>query len=348
MGDRQTLRHSRPDLLEGFAAARGWTRISGRRLRDGQRKRVGPRQQGRDPQQFGRQFGGRQPSDGIGRDGPLQHCLKRAESGDGYRVQASDIHGQVPGAGDRLTKDHGQIVYVLRLFNPGIARRRISRVDDACGRRGRSRIRGPGRARINSLGRPSSSLVEGRGQAEVRDVGPGTGVEQDGGGRQAEVCPAALVNVHERPGGLQPDHERLRRSEPVALAQERSQAAPGEILGHRVWLRIDAPVVHGQHARMAERRGGPHLIGEALREADVLGGVGSQDLQCNSPAQGEILSHVDASVRALSDELQQPVAAAECPPRLLVGDHRRHGTAQGATGRCSRSTHSGPVPCDLR
>ena len=162
------------------------------------------------------------------------------------------------------------------------------------------------------------------------------------------MCPAALVDVDERSGGLQSDHERLRRSEPVALAQQRSQAAAGQKLGHRVGLRIDAPVVYGQHPRMAERRRGPHLVREALREAGVLGGVGSQDLQRNPPAQSEILSRVDASVRPLPDELQQPVSAAECPPRLLVGDHRRHGTARGATGRCSRSTHSGPVPCDLR
>ena len=231
----------------------GWTRIGGRRLRDGQRERVGPRQQGRDPQQLGCQFGGRQPSDGIGRDGALQHCLKRAEGGDGDRVRSADVDGQVPGAGDRLAEDQSEIVDILRLLDPGIARRRATRVGCGCGCRGRSRIGGLGWACINSLGCLLSSLVEGRGQAEVRDVRPGTGVEQDGGGRQAQVCAAALVDVHEGPGCLQPDHERLRWSEPVALAQESRQAAAGEILRHRVWLRSDAPVVNGQHPRMAER-----------------------------------------------------------------------------------------------
>ena len=111
--------------------------------------------------------------------------MKRAEGGDGDRVRAADVDGQVSGAGDRLAEHQSQIVDVLRLFDPGIARRRATRVVGGCGRRGCSRIGGLGCARINSLGRPSSGLVEGRGQAEVRDVGPGTGVEQDGGRRQA-------------------------------------------------------------------------------------------------------------------------------------------------------------------
>ena len=123
----------------------------------------------------------------------------------------------------------------------------------------------------------------------------------------------ALVDVHQRPGGFQPDHERLRRGEPVPLVQDRGQAAAGEVLRHGVGLRLEAPVVHRQHSGVAERRGRPHLIGEALREAGALGGVGPQDLERHPSAQREVIGHVDAGVRSLSDELQQPVAGRRRP-----------------------------------
>ena len=197
---------------------------------------------------------GSQPFGGIGGDCPLQHRLQRAEYGQRLRGRFAAFGGHDPDTGDGLTEHQRQVIDVLGLLGRRVAPRSRSLLGRRVALRNRSLLGRRVALRNRSLlgrrvalrkplpARPSCRLSGGRnksgGQPEVGDVGTGGGVEEDAGGHEAQVGPAGGVDVHQGPGPLQANHERLRRREAVPGAQKRGQASSGEILGDDVGLRV--------------------------------------------------------------------------------------------------------------
>ena len=230
--DRRALRHRRTDLdeilgpLEG-RGGRSWRRA----IQERERNRIGTGQQGRYPEQFLGQGRGAQPFGRIGGDGPLQHRLQRAEYGQRLRGRFAAFGGHDPDTGDGLTEHQRQVIDILGLLGRRVAPRNRSLLGRRVAPRSRSLL-------FRAACRLSGGRNKSGGQPEVGDVGTGGGVEEDAGGHEAQVGPAGGVDVHQGPGPLQANHERLRRREAVPGAKERGQASSGEILGDAVGLRV--------------------------------------------------------------------------------------------------------------
>ena len=106
------------------------------------------------------------------------------------------------------------------------------------------------------------------------------------------------------------------RRHPVLVAQHVAERAPLDVLHddvrHRVVIhRVLAGVVHGDHGRMVQRRGGLRLTAEPCLERGVAGKVRPKCLDRHYSIETEITSSVDLGHTATPDDSIEFVAATE-------------------------------------
>ena len=127
-------------------------------------------------------------------------------------------------------------------------------------------------------------LGQRAGEPEVADAQPSLLAEQEVGGLDVAVHEAARVRVLEAAGGLEPDHQRLRRREPGAGVEHGAQAAAAEVLGDEVGLAlVVAPVVDREHVRVVQGRGRLRFGAEPAEKGLILGQRLVQQLGGHAP-----------------------------------------------------------------
>jgi hypothetical protein len=161
-------------------------------------------------------------------------------------------------------------------------------------------------------------LGDGPRQAEVGDAQPGVGPEEQVRRLDVAVDEALAVGVLERPGGLQPDDERLAGRQPVAGVEDRAEAAAAQVLGDEEGRAlVAAPVVDGDDVGMAQGGRGLGLGPEAAQEGLVVGEAGMEDLHRHPAAQPDVVGQVDLRRGASAQRREQPVAPTQHTTDLI-------------------------------
>ena len=219
---------------------------------------------------------------------------RAAESSDRHRSGAVALPGPLPG--EHLEEHDAQREDVAGLRGRLAARLLGAEVMDGSERR-------PGQRQRRLGDRP--------GDAEVRHLDLAVAADDDVPGLHVAVDDPLRVGCRKRPGNRGRDPRGLARRECAIGAQDRREVLTVDELHddeRTAW--ILAVVVDADDVGVRKRRHGAGLEPEARREIRVAEILGTEQLDGDVAAQLGVGRAVDGRHAALSDQLDQPVAAA--------------------------------------
>ena len=121
------------------------------------------------------------------------------------------------------------------------------------------------------------------------------------------------------PNSLERHHQDLGRAERATRGQDATEAAAAQILGDKVGLTVDTPVVDVDDVGAAQRRHGLGLGPELPDEHRIVRSSRVEHLDRHTTAEADIVGQVDGPGSAGSDRLTQAIAAVEEPADLATG-----------------------------
>ena len=183
-------------------------------------------------------------------------------------------------------------------------------------------------------------LGDGPGDAEVRDLHPPVATDQDVAGLHVAVDDPPGVGRLEGSRGLGGDPGGLARRQRPGASDDRGEVLALDDLhdDERAGL-VLAVVVDRDDVRVVERRRVLRLLAEARAEVGVPAVLGAKQLDGDVAIELAVVGPVDGRHAALSEQLDQPIPAAEnrpefrhaCPPlcRPAGRPHPRAVTRRG-------------------
>ena len=178
--------------------------------------------------------------------------------------------------------------------------------------------------------------IDAAGDAEVEDLddrGDADGLDEDVVGLEVAVKNAVLVRLAEALGDLARELEGLELGH-AALLEPLGEALPGQQLHHHVRPAIFrlAVLVHADRRRVAQLRGHLELAAEAGHELGVRQALAAHQLDRHLTVDLGVVGLVDDAHAALTDDLLDPVAAADRLVDVVVEGHLER---RGRRARCS-------------
>jgi hypothetical protein len=175
-------------------------------------------------------------------------------------------------------------------------------------------------ARLGLLARRLSAR-----EAEVGHLDAAVGVQQDVLGLDVAVDQPGAVRGSQRGEHRLHDLQRLARTEPAALGEQGAQGASRDVLHRQEHVALaGALVVHGDHARVRQRRSVLGLADEASYELLVAHEVRVHDLQGHRALELGVMADVHRRHAALGDPRLDAVAPVEHLPDEWVRNRRIH------------------------
>ncbi len=149
---------------------------------------------------------------------------------------------------------------------------------------------------------------------------------------------APSVRVLEGAGGLEADHQGLRRAQATAIVEDAAEAPAAQVLGDDVGAPVVvAPVVDGDDVGVAQARRGLRFGAEAAQERGVVGQGGMEQLDGHASAKADIVGQVDLRRRSRAHGGDQPISPAEHATDLV--GHAGHHHAARVPGAPPHPTH---------
>jgi hypothetical protein len=161
-------------------------------------------------------------------------------------------------------------------------------------------------------GQGERGLGQRPGDPEVRDLHPAVAGHEDVAGLDVAMDDTALMGHLDGPRHLARDPRGLPWREGPAPPDDRRQILAVDELHHNVGAGgVGAVVVDGDDAGVIQGGGRLGLLSEASEEVGIGAVLGAKDLERDIPLELGVAGSVDRGHAALSEQLDQPIAAAE-------------------------------------
>ena len=172
---------------------------------------------------------------------------------------------------------------------------------------------------------------KGPGNTEVGELDVAVASDQDVTRLHVAMSQAPIVGGSQSAGHLGRGASRTPWRHGSVALQESGQVCPVDVLGDEVCARaVRAEVVYGRDVLVVQAGRRPSLPPKVGQEIEVLGVLGPQQLDLDVSIELRVLSAELGGVRALTEQLDEPVAA---PDHLSdLGQQRSSPSRCGSTG----------------